>query len=113
MKKIIVLSMLFASFFTQASVNNIQHSNATLETQSLSSKAEAFDQGWQLVAQLNDLSSRDLNQKLNLSQQQFNSKVALGKSTVKVEELSTQQGTVSYKAIVTTPVSYQQWGSDR
>ncbi|MCW8346266.1 DUF3316 domain-containing protein [Vibrio sp. ZSDZ65] len=80
--------------------------NSKLETEAFSSKQKAYEAGYQLVDELNEMSSGALAHQFKLNAHSDNIQdVELKNTEILVQEFSEKQGTIKYRAQVN--VSYQ------
>ncbi|MGJ8582131.1 MAG: DUF3316 domain-containing protein [Psychromonas sp.] len=100
MKKLTTLAATLLISTSVFASTQVVHSEKNFNTDSFSSKSEAYEAGFDYLDNLNDLSDAQLRQKLLVISQTPATNIEIDNSKVFIEEFSQDRGQVAYRAVV-------------
>lgn len=107
MKKLMTLtSLMLASFSAFAGIHT-EHGTHTIVTDNFAEKSSAYEAGFDLVNQFQDMSQTELRRELSIIGDGFARDIRVGKTYVTVEEYSELRNEVKYRAIVNAFYNYR------
>ncbi|WCE30246.1 DUF3316 domain-containing protein [Vibrio sp. SCSIO 43137] len=113
MKKLIAITagclITFGAF--AGSIETI-HRDASLTTDTFSSKSEALNAGFNMYESLESASNRQLKDKLPTFADDITGGISIDSAKVRVEEIPLSRGDVRYRAVVDVNYQYETYGND-
>lgn len=113
MKKLIAITAgCLITFGVSAATIETMHRDASLTTDTFSSKSEALNAGFNMYESLESASNRQLRDQLPTFANDIAGSISIDSAQVRVEEFPMSRGDVGYRAVVDVRYQYDINGND-